>query len=430
MLQELKFKNYKSFKDEVSLSFEATEDTSFEDHQVVEVEPGVRLLRFAMVYGPNASGKSNLLDAIDFLRRFFFTKANDNSDSTGSVPFKLDAATTGEPSEFTLTFYAGGTKYCYQLRLTQHQVLSEQLHYYESSVATMLFDRELKDGQSVIAFNPNTVAISAAAKEEISLKCLPNMSVFAARNQVNISIEKVDDAQEWLRKNLLPVVRTKSDIFNYASKKMYDNGDLKVYLLDSIHQADFNISDIKSDKVPVTISKDVVDMILSDEKTPDNVKERLKDKHSFSQLQTMFEHTVHNERGTETYLMSKESQSEGTKRTIGLEAVVYESMKYESFLPIDEIEASLHPELVEYIVHKFLSRKNRSQMLVTTHYDYLLNSVGDDLFRSDSIWFTNKMKNGSTDLFSLVEFEGTDQITSLQRAYRNGVFGALPIIKG
>ena len=104
----------------------------------------------------------------------------------------------------------------------------------------------------------------------------------------------------------------------------------------------------------------------------------------------MFEHTVRNERGTETYMMSTESQSEGTRRTFGIEAAVYEAMETESFLFIDEIESSLHPDLVEFILQKFLSKKSRAQMLVTTHYDMLLNSVGDDLIRKDSVWFTEK----------------------------------------
>ncbi len=430
MIQELKFKNYKSFKEEVILSFEATKDTTFEDYHLVEVAPGVRLLRFAMIYGANASGKSNLLDAIDFLQSFFFTKADDVADLTGTTPFMLDAETPSKPSEFSLKFYVGETKYWYELKLTPYHVLSEKLYYYDSHQPKKLFDRKLKDGQSVISFNPATVKISAAAKEEISLKCLPNMSFFAARNQVNIAIEKIDIAKEWLRKNLMPMISPTSGMFEYASKKMYNNDALKAYLLDFVHQADFNISDIKSDKVSEKIPQQFVNIILADETAPDDVKERLRAEQAITRIQTMFEHTVRNERGTENYLMSTESQSEGTKRTIGIEAAVYEAMESESFLYVDEIEASLHPELVEFILQKFLSKKSRAQMLVTTHYDMLLNSVGDDLIRRDSVWFTEKKENGSTDLYSLVEYKGLNRISSLQKAYRNGVFGALPNIKG
>ncbi|MCQ2159485.1 MAG: AAA family ATPase [Bacteroidales bacterium] len=430
MIQELKFKNFMSFKDEVTLSFEATKDITFEDYHVVEVAPGVRLLRFAMVYGANASGKSNLLEAIDFLQDFFFAKASDIAEPTGAVPFKLDAVTPNEPSEFSLKFYVGETKYWYELKLTSKQVLSEKLYFYDSVQPKKLFDRKLENGQSVISYNPATVKISAAAKEEISLKCLPNMSFFAAKNQVNLAIEKIDLAKEWLRNNLMPMIHPTSGMFDYASKKMYNNEALKSYLLDFVHQADFNISDVKSDKVSEKIPQQFVNMILADDSTPEEIKEKVRSEQSITRIETMFEHTVRNERGVEKYLMSTESQSEGTKRTIGIEAAVYEAMDSESFLYIDEIEASLHPELVEFILQKFLSKKSRAQMLVTTHYDMLLNSVGDDLIRKDSVWFTEKKENGSTDLYSLVEYKGLNRISSFQKAYRNGVFGALPNIKG
>lgn len=429
MIQELKFKNFKSFKDDVILSFEATKDLTFEDYHVVEVAPNVRLLRFAMVYGANASGKSNLLDAIEFLHNFFFDKPDDVEEKTGVSPFKLDTATPNEPSEFSLKFYVGGIKYWYELKITPKQVISEKLSFYPTVQPKKLFERTLENGQSVISFNPATVKISPAAKEEISLKCLPNMSFFAAKNQVNIAIEKIDIAKDWLRNNIMPMVLPSSRMFEYASDKMYENTSLKSYLLDFVHEADFNISDVRSDKVSKAIPKGIINILLADERTPEEMKEEIKTKQSINTIQTVFEHTVHNERGTETYLMSTESQSEGTRRTFGIEAAIYEALETQSFLFIDEIEASLHPELVEFMIQRFLSTKSNAQLLVTTHYDPLLNTVGDDLIRKDSVWFTEKKESGSTDLYSLVEYKGLNRIASLQKAYRNGVFGALPNIK-
>lgn len=95
---------------------------------------------------------------------------------------------------------------------------------------------------------------------------------------------------------------------------------------------------------------------------------------------------------------------------------------------VDEIEASLHPQLVFYVLKKFLEQKgNRAQLLITTHYDPLLNEV-DELFRKDSVWFTEKNQAGATELYSLVEFSGLNRIASLQKAYRQGRFGAIPKI--
>ena len=138
---------------------------------------------------------------------------------------------------------------------------------------------------------------------------------------------------------------------------------------------------------------------------------------------------VKNERGVEKYILPDKLQSEGTRRTCGIEAIVYEALKKEKFLTIDEIESSLHPDLVEFIIQNFLQTKNRSQLLITTHYDPLLNTV-DDLLRKDNIWFMEKGEDGGSSLYSLVEFSGLNKIRSFQKSYRNGLFGALPNIVG
>lgn len=403
MIQELKIKNFMSFRDEVTLSFEATKDTTFEDYHVVEVAPGVRLLRFAMVYGANASGKSNLLYALDFLQDFIFAKPGDLEESTGAIPFKLDAVTPKEPSEFSLKFYVGNTKYWYELELDQQRVYLERLYYYTSNQPTKLFERTWANGESVLTFNPSVIKISNAAKEELSLKCLPNMSFFAARKQVNVAMKEIDAAREWFINNIMQIVEPHSRMFDFAKYELLENDNLKQYLLNFVHQADFNISDLKSDTV--------------------------KTGRGIEQVRTQFVHTVTNSHGTEQYTLPADSQSAGTKRTIGIEAAIFHALKKQSFLAIDEIEASLHPELAEFIIQQFLSQKSRAQLLVTTHYDPLLNTVGDDLIRKDSVWFTEKDDSGNTDLYSLVEYKGLNRIRSLQKAYRNGVFGALPNIK-
>ena len=144
-------------------------------------------------------------------------------------------------------------------------------------------------------------------------------------------------------------------------------------------------------------------------------------------LKTDFQHTVRNSRGIEKYILPNKLQSDGTRRTFGIEAAIFEALQNESLLPVDEIESSLHPELVEFIIQKFLSENNRSQLMVTSHYDPLLNTV-DDLIRKDMVWFTEKGEDGHTKLYSLTDFRGLGRITSFQKAYRNGVFGALPNI--
>lgn len=428
MILELRIKNFLSFKEEVTFSFEATKDTTFEDYHLIEVAPGIRLLRFAVVYGANASGKSNLLSAFDFLSDFWVENKKDVGEETGTVPFLLDKATPGEPSFFSLKFYVGNTRYWYLLEADEHVVRSEKLLFYTSVQPTLIFDRYLENGVSVVDFNPAAAKISVAARENINLKCLPNMSVFAARNQVNISIPVMDAARDWMKNSIMPVVKPQFSLFNYAEKQLHTDELFKPHVLKFICEADFNISNVETQSVKQDVSQLLLDFFNANDDIPSEEKERLNREKSIQRIKTDFEHTVLNNRGTETYLLPEELQSDGTQRIFGIEAAIYSALKQNAFLFIDEIESSLHPRLVEFVLKKFLEEKNnRAQLLVTTHYDPLLNEV-DELFRKDSVWFTEKNKSGATELYSLVEFSRLNRISSLQKAYRQGNFGAIPKI--
>ncbi|WP_300805669.1 AAA family ATPase, partial [uncultured Duncaniella sp.] len=170
-----------------------------------------------------------------------------------------------------------------------------------------------------------------------------------------------------------------------------DSPDFREYLLQFAQEADFNISDIKIQK-----------------------------------MAALFGHTVENESGVESYVLPESCQSTGTKRMVELESMIFTQLKRQAFMCVDEIEASMHPNLMEYILTKFVNTPdNQSQLLVSTHYDPILKDI-DDIFGKDSVWFTEKSKDGNTTLFSLVDFKGLNKLSSIHRAYMNGQFGALP----
>ena len=428
MIQEIRIKNFLSFRDEVVLNFEATRDKTFEDYQVVSVTPKVRLLRFALIYGANASGKSNLLSAFDFLRDFWFDIKTNIDEETGAIPFLLDTDTPNKPSEFNIIFYLDEKKYWYQLILDIKKVIKEELYVYNSVQPSLVFSRKLEGTQSVAKLNSNLVKATNAIIEQLNLKCLPNMSFFAARNQVNCSLAYIDDVRDWMRNDLLPTITPNTNMFEYAGKKMDKEKEMKDYILDFIRKADFNITDVFSQHEILPLSNFLRSSIAENKDVPAKEKEKILAENSFERLRTDFQHTVKNKRGVETYTLPNKLQSAGTRRTFGIEAAIYEALKNERALSVDEIESSLHPELVEFIIQKFLSEKNnRSQLIVTSHYDPLLNTV-DDLIRKDMVWFTEKEEDGHTKLYSLTDFRGLGRITSFQKSYRNGIFGALPNI--
>lgn len=427
MIQELKIKNFLSFKDEVKFSFEASNDKFAEDSQVVIINENTRLLRFAIVYGYNASGKSNLLSALSFLSYFWSYQPKSLDAKTGVIPFKLDKPSLKVPSSFDIVFYVKNTKYWYQLELDESQVFLEKLSYYKTSQPIMLFERTLKDSQSVIQINPNAEKISATAKEMISVNCLKNISFFVARNKVNVSLPIIDAAKDWMRNQLMPVVFPTMDLTSFAQKQTSGNNELTRYIVDFLHAADFNITNISSEIITQQLSDEAVRFLTENNDDTDEASiletERIKRERTLKQIQTSFEHTVENSNGTEAYQMDKQYESRGTLRTFGIEAALFDAQNNQSILPIDEIETSLHPKLLEKILFEYLKTPSRSQIIVTTHNDGLLDLL-DDLIRKDSVWFTEKKKSGVTDLYKLTDFRGLNRLSSIREAYRNKRFGA------
>lgn len=429
MVHEFKAENFLSFRDEATLSFEASKDDYMEDCHVVEVSKDVRLLKLAVVYGANASGKSNLLEGLETLRTFWFDRKSDLDEPTGFIPFLLDTETPMKPSKFELKFWVDDKKYWYTLEVDRKQVHLEKLFYYKSTQPTMLFIRLLENGQSVIKFNPQAVKVSNAVLDEISLKCLPNMSFFAARNRVNCSLPLIDVARDWMKTGMMPIIRPDSRMFQYAGSKMQENEDLKKYLLDFIRRADSNITNINVEKENVQLPGFIRDAVSADKDMSESTKEKLLAENTFSMMKPIFEHTVHNKRGLERYVLPIEMQSDGTQRVLGLEAALYRAMNNGKFIFIDEMESSLHPDLLELVVKEFLEKKGRSQLIFTTHYDPLLNTVDDEILRKDSVLFTEKDEAGNTRLYPLTDFRRLNKISSFQKSYRSGLFGATPNIK-
>ena len=390
MIQELKIRNYKSFRDEVELSFEPSDNDRY--NSVVEMPDGVKLLRFAVVLGANASGKSNLLDGVEFLRRFWNTLPSTNDDGTDVQPFLLRKDALLFDTEFELKFYVDRIRYWYKLKVNPEKVCHESLYVYLSNRPTKVFCREDVNGVSKLNFNPAVVKLSQAEIEVMTMNCLRNMSLLAALKKVNVSVSYLDNMRRWIDNRILPLQSgALSSLSNDAKKHIADNEDFREYLLQFAKEADFNISDLK-----------------------------------IQQMAALFGHKVENSDGTQTFILPESCQSTGTKRMVEIESMIYEQLKRQAFLCIDEIEASMHPNLMEYILSKFVNTAdNESQLLVSTHYDPILKDI-DDIFGKDSVWFTEKEKDGNSQLFSLVDFKGLNKLSSIHRAYMNGRFGALP----
>lgn len=400
MIAEIKFKNMFSFRDETVLSFEADKSKDLESYHVVELAPDVKLLKLAVIYGANASGKSNIIKVCDFIRSFITCTPLNKAELIKIVPFLLNRTSKEQASEFSVSFYAmNGDKairYVYSVLLETTHIVRETLIYYLSQQPATVFERSMENNVSSIKFGQK-VKISTAAKEEITLKCLPNMSVFAAYMQVNTNIAEMETALQYLTKQMMPAIVPTSSLSRYAEEAIKKE-TAKEYILRYLQEADFNISNISSKEQET--KKGVVNY-------------------------TMYQHKVSSGLGGNDYYEFPELyESDGTIRTFGLASQIQNSIGSNAFLAVDEIESSLHPKLIEYMIERFLKGSKQAQLLLTTHYDGLLGE--EDLLRKDNIWFAEKNTDGASVLYPLTDFKGLNRISSLQKAYKFGKFGAVP----
>lgn len=390
MIQELTIRNFKSFRDEAAISFEASDDDRYNSQTTMP--DGTKLLRFAVVLGANASGKSNLLDAFEFLRRFWNVLPTTKDEGTEVQPFLMRQDALSKDSEFELKFYADGLRHLYKLRVNPAKVVSEELSVYLSNRPTRVFVRTEEAGLSKLALNPAVVKISQAETDVLSMNCLCNMSLLAALKKVNIKIAYLEGMRQWIDSSMMPLHSGAEGAISSDAKELLERDEaFREYMLDFAKEADFNISDIKIKK-----------------------------------MSTLFGHTVRTAKGEEHFVLPESCQSRGTTRMVQLESLLYLLLRCQGFLCIDELETSMHPRLMEYILTRFVNQNgNQSQLLVTTHYDPLLKDI-NDIFGKDSVWFAEKAADGASQLFPLTEFRGLNKLSSIHKAYLNGQFGAVP----
>ncbi|MBQ2361052.1 MAG: AAA family ATPase, partial [Prevotella sp.] len=314
MLQELKIKNFKSFRDEVVLSFETSGNDKY--NSIVTMPDGVQLLRFAVMLGANASGKSNLLEAIDFLRVFWNKIPMKNDEGTDVQPFLMQPDALKYDTEFDVKLYVNGIRYWYQLVVNPEKVCSEVLYVYLSNRPTKVFTREDVNGISKLTFNPAAVKLSQAEIDALSVNCLRNMSILAVLKKVNVAVSYLDDMRRWIDSRMMPLINGSDTAISDTTKNMLsEDSTFKEYLMHFVKEADFNISDIKIKK-----------------------------------MAALFGHKVETERGEEDYVLPENSQSAGTTRMVELESIIYSQLKCQGLLCVDELEASIHPNLMEYML--------------------------------------------------------------------------------
>ncbi len=254
------------------------------------------------------------------------------------------------------------------------------------------------------------------------------MSFFASMTKVNMNIDRISPVIRWINEKLLPGIDSNTELSGYAKDKMFRDEAFRKYIKEFTTKADLRIAEIQVEETTYNLSKSQIEAISSAKFIDEDEKAEILARGTINDINTGFKIRVKNSRGEEDYILPESSQSAGTKRVIEIESAIYTTIKEQAFLDIDEIEASLHPALLDFILDRFLKEENnKSQLLVTTHYDPLLDGI-DDLFGKDSVWFTEKKEDGNTEIYPLTDFKGLNKLSSIRKSYKNGQFGAIPEI--
>jgi hypothetical protein len=393
MIVNFSIQNFGSIKDKQTLSFEADTSEHLEDTYVVHTA-GKRLLKLALIYGANASGKTTVLKALDFLRNLVVNPKEKKTDILDFSPYLFDANTPKQPTELTIEFVYEGSCYHYEVTFMRQAVILEAL-YRDAPEKTLVYKRstDIEEQLTKISFG-DKITLEKSAQQVLELNTLWNNTVLGGFLKTNINFEELRRVTDWFWNGLKPMVAPRTLLGRYVTDKIDEKEIAKEEVLEILKKADFNISDI--------------------------IIERRKDStKGIDRINLFSEHMVNNI----SYKLPMEKESEGTKRFYCFAGLLALLIKSSTIFPIDELESSLHPDLYTHFLLSFLQNAKQSQLIATTHNRELL---GDrDIFRDDVIWFTDKGKDCATELYSLADFD-TATIKNILYAYKIGKFSGVP----
>ncbi|EGK88172.1 ATP-binding protein [Microcoleus vaginatus PCC 9802] len=414
MLIEFSVSNFRSIKEEQTLSMIADSSTRKNDNTFVPIEGNkLRLLRSAAIYGANASGKSNILKALTRLISYIHTLNIDVDDNIPYYePFELEKSCLSQPSIFKLSFILEEIMYEYQIAFDSREVHHEQLDFYPKKRQANLFIRtknEVKRGdffQDKRGFSTKALTkypyLSKVAREEHKqmqklYKYLRTYAFFAAND-----------------------TDMRSSLVRHVNQVLQKDEKLKRQLDKLIRIADTHIEEIK-------IEEKNVDFEFDDD-VPEEIKKILisDNKYELFALHKTFRDGLLEGEANFPFF---QKESIGTITLYGIGALILFILNKGHILVIDEIDNSLHPKLCKFLIKLFhhpLTNPHNAQLIFASHETTLLDR---ELLRKDQIWFTEKNKYGETQLFSAQDFDKVKGDEPFDLWYMQGKFGGQPNIK-
>ena len=417
MLISFSVENFRSFKEEATLSMVASNGKEMRDSHVFtpELKNGVKsfdLLRSAVVYGPNAGGKSNFFNALDKMETIVLTSNKDDECIDDILPFLLSDKTDTEPSTFEVIMMIDGVRYQYGFSATSERIHAEWLFAFPKGNPQKWFERD---------YNKKTRQYEYAKCDALKgqKKAWQDTTIPKAlflSTAVHFNSTQLQPIRDWFVKKAHFI--NAGGVSSYYSMKYCDeHGGKKI--IDFLKTADFAIEDIKikqeefsPEQLPKTMPEPLANFIAGEMKG-----------------QKQFDaETIHKTEGGKSVNFHLSIESDGTQRMFALAAPFLYALEQGHVLIIDELNQRLHPHLMQYLIEIFNSPKtnpNNAQLIFTTHAVSLLKK---DIFRRDQIWFCERDANQATTLFPLTDFKPRKEHEDFEAYYMGGRYGALPIV--
>lgn len=420
MLIQFSVKNYRSILGQQTLSMSASKyfkelepENTFETGAVESVP---RLLRSNVIYGPNASGKSTLVRAMDFVRDLIINSAKESqaNEEIDVTPFKLTAASRAEDSEFEVAFIEDGVRYQYGFRCNRQRFTEEWLFAYPEGRAQKWFQRVYDAAANKDDYRFSSSFLGGRKRQDWREQTRANALFLSTAIQLNN--EQLKPVLNWFQQRLRIIESHQLFLPNFTMKRCRDEQH-KHRVLEFMNSADLSIADIR-----------IKTQVFSPEFLPKEISGALRDEISEQMtgqeiMEVKFMHEDIESR--ELVEFDQEDESDGTRALFSFSGMWLDVIENERVLIVDELDASLHPLMVHYLVKLLHHQERKAQLIFTTHDTTILSQK---ILRRDQIWFMEKDEKNATQLYPLSDYSPRDN-EAIERGYLNGRYGGIPFLK-
>lgn len=435
MLVQLKIANYRSIYEEQTFSLVASKD-KWHPGSLIHCD-GFDLLKTAAIFGANASGKSNLVKAMSFMRELILTSATRmtlGDEIAGAEPFKLSKKTLNNPCRFEITFITEGVNYQYAFAADSERIHTEALFSMskkgdkalwfdrsfdaQSKESTWKFGEPLHQHKDLLEerTRDNSLALSTAIRDNLKL---------------------LNPVFSWFRNSIQIIDRSKnSDLLSVSTaRKCHTNEQIRLRVLSLMNDADLQIEGLQIEERDLLISLDS-DSLAAESGIASLVTEiqTAFDGHSKKGLKTRQVYTQHKMIDSDDITRFElGDESNGTQRYFALLGPLLDALDGGSVVFIDEFESSLHPLLTRKLIELFQSpsaNEKGAQLVFVSHDTNLLTP---DLLRRDQIYIAEKLRGGGSEYFSLYDFKSNNRPRNneaYERNYLEGRYGGVPQFNG